>query len=84
MNSSSGAAPTANVSTGGYSTLSPYMYSNAANAGTNATNYNSNLYNQQVAWTQNQNNQPSMFSSLMGTLMGGVGTGALAYQAFGK
>lgn len=76
-----GAAPTANVSTSSYSTLSPYMYSNAASAGQNAVNYNNNIYNQQVAWAQNQNSQPSMFSSLMGTVMQGMGTGALMKQS---
>ena len=83
-NSYGGAAPTANVSTSGYNTLSPYMYSNAANAGANAVNYNNSIYNQQVQWAQNANNQPSMFSSLMGTVLGGIGSGAMAYQAFGK
>ncbi len=58
------------------------MYSNAANAGTNAVNYNNSIYNQQVQWAQNANNQPSMFSSLMGTVLGGIGSGAMAYQAF--
>ena len=83
-NSDGGAAPTANVSTTGYSTLSPYMYQNAASAGNNAANYNNAIYNQQVQWAQNANNQPSMFSTLMGTVMQGVGTGALASQAFGN
>lgn len=81
-NSYGGYAPTANVSTSGYSTLSPYMYSNAANAGNNAANYNNSIYSQQVQWAQNQNNQPSMFSSIMGLGMQGLGTGALASQVF--
>lgn len=81
-NSYGGYAPTTEVATNGYSTLSPYMYQNAANAGNNAANYNNAIYNQQVEWANNQNNQPSMFSTIMGTLTGAAGTGALAYQAF--
>lgn len=83
-NSYGGAAPETSVSTNGYNTLSPYMYSNASTAGNNAANYNQNIWNNQVQWTNNQNNQPSMFSTIMGTVMQGVGTGALASQAFGK
>ena len=75
-------APSVNVATNGYSTLTPYMYSNAAQAGNNAVNYNNGIYNQQVQWAQNENNQPSPFSTLMGTVMGGVGSGAMAYNAF--
>lgn len=75
-------APTVNVSTSGYSTLSPYMYSNASQAGTHAVNYNNGIYNQQVQWAQNENNQPSPFASIMGAVMGGVGSGAMAYNAF--
>lgn len=74
-------APSVNVSTNGYSTLSPYMYSNAGQAGTNAVNYNNGIYNQQVQWAQNEYNQPSQFSSIMGALTGGVGAGAMAYNA---
>lgn len=81
-NSYGGAAPAASVSTSGYSVLSPYMYQNSAAAGGNAANYNNAIYNQQVQWAQNANDQPSMFSTLMGTVMQGVGTGALASQAF--
>lgn len=80
-NSYGGYAPTANVSTSGYSTLSPYMYQNAASAGNNAANYNNAIYNQQVRWAQNANNQPSMFASIMGTVTGGLGTAALAKQS---
>lgn len=80
-NSYGGYAPTANVSTSGYSTLSPYMYQNAAAAGNNAANYNNSIYNQQVQWAQNANAQPSMFASIMGTMTGGLGTAALAKQS---
>ena len=81
-NSYGGAAPTASISENSYSTVSPYMYNNASTAGNNAANYNQSIYNQQVQWTQNQNNQPSMFSTILGTGMNIIGSGALAKQAF--
>jgi len=80
-NSYGGVAPTANVSGSGYSTLSPYMYQNAASAGNNAANYNNSIYNQQVQWAQNQNSQPSMFATIMGTATGALGTAGLAKQS---
>ncbi len=81
-NSYGGVAPTANVSTSGYQTLSPYMYSNASNAGQNAVNYNNGIYNQQVQWAQNEYNQPSDFSMIMGTAGNLLGGAALTKQAF--
>ena len=81
-NSYGGAAPTASVSENAYQTVSPYMYNNAAQAGNNAANYNNSIYNQQVQWAQNENNQPSIFSTILGTATNLLGTGALAKQAF--
>lgn len=75
-------APSVSVASQGYGTLSPYMYSNAMQSGTNAVNYNNGIYNQQVQWAQNENNQPSQFATLMGAVLGGVGSGAMAYNAF--
>ena len=77
-------APSVNVATNGYGTLSPYMYSNAAQAGTNAVNYENGIYNQKVQWAQNENNQPSDFAMIMGSVTPSIGTGALAYNAFSK
>ncbi|MBO5781804.1 MAG: hypothetical protein J6R08_05010 [Opitutales bacterium] len=74
-------APEASVATSGYSTLTPYMYSNAANAGQNSTNYNNAIYNQKVQWYQNENNQPSLFSTLVGSVTSGIGAGAMMGNA---
>ena len=74
-------APEASVSTSGYNTLTPYMYSNAANAGQNSTNYNNAIYNQKVQWAQNENNQPSLFSTLVGSVTSGIGAGAMMGNA---
>ena len=83
-NSYGGAAPSAQVSENSYSTVNPYMYSNAASAGNNAANYNNSIYNQQVQWAQNQNNQPSGFATLFGTIANAAGSAALTKQAFSK
>ena len=74
-------APEASVATSGYSTLTPYMYSNAANAGQNAANYNNSIYNQKVQWYQNENNQPSLFSTLLGSVTSGIGAGVMTHDA---
>lgn len=81
-NSYGGATPTANVSENSYSSVSPYMYNNASTAGNNAANYNNNIYKQQVKWAQNENDQPSLFSTILGTAANIAGTAAKAYQAF--
>lgn len=74
-------APEANVSTSGYSTLAPYMYGNAAQAGQNSANYNNAIYNQKVQWAQNENNQPSLFSTLVGSVTSGIGAGVMTHDA---
>ena len=70
-------AYTPQVSTSGYSTLTPYAMANANNIAGSSANYEMNNYRAQNGWQMIENNQPSQFVGMLGGAVNGATTGFL-------
>lgn len=70
-------AYTPQVSTSGYSTLTPYAMANTNNIAGSSANYEMNNYRAQNGWQMMEYNQPSQFVGMLGGAVNGATTGAI-------
>lgn len=71
------AAYTPQVSTSGYSALTPYAYSNSTAAAQSGAEYQANNYRLQNGWEMINYNQPAPFFAMLSGGMSGASSGAM-------
>ena len=76
-------AYTPQVSTSGYSTLTPYAYSNAMTAAQGNAQYESNIYRLKNGWEMINYNQPAPFFSMISGGLNGAASGAMTGAMMG-